>query len=120
MAKLDGGAGNKEKEPVNQEVKGSTEQVVSKYVVTAYCHCSKCCGKSDGITASGAKAVEGVTIATDTEYIPFGTQVQIDGNIYTVQDTGGAIKGNRIDIYFDTHEKALQYGRQIKEVIIFE
>lgn len=90
------------------------------YVTTAYCHCTKCCDKSDGITASGVKAIEGVTIAADTKVLPFGTKVIIDGNTYTVQDRGGAIKGNRIDIYFNTHEKALQYGRQTKEVIILE
>lgn len=90
------------------------------YIVTAYCHCVKCCGKSNGITASGVKAVEGVTIAADTKVLPFGTKVIIDGNTYTVQDRGGAIRGNRIDIYFNSHEKALQYGKQLKEVIILE
>lgn len=85
--------------------------------ITAYCGCSKCCGKSDGITASGVKAMEGVTIAADKS-IPFGTEIVIDGKTYIVQDRGGAIKGNRIDIYFDSHEKALQYGRQTKEVTI--
>lgn len=90
------------------------------YDITAYCACKRCCGKSNGITASGVKAIEGITIAADTKVLPFGTKVIIDGNTYIVQDRGGAIKGNRIDIYFDTHEKALQYGRQTKEVIILE
>lgn len=90
------------------------------FEITAYCSCQKCCGKSDGITASGAKAVEGVTIAADTNILPFGTKVKIDEKVYTVQDRGGAIKGNRIDVYFESHEKALEYGRQMKEVIILE
>lgn len=90
------------------------------YTLTAYCPCEKCCGKTDGITASGIKAVEGVTIAADTNVLPFGTQVIIDDNIYTVQDRGGAIKGNRIDVYFDTHKKALEFGRQTKEIIILK
>lgn len=89
------------------------------YTITAYCGCEKCCGKSDKITASGEVAVEGVTVATDTS-IPFGTKIVIDGKTYTVQDRGGAIKGNRIDIYFDSHERALQYGRQTKEVTILK
>ena len=88
------------------------------YTLTAYCHCAKCCGKSNGITASGAKAVEGVTIAADTRKLPFGTRVVINGHTYIVQDRGGAIKGNRIDIYFSTHEKALKFGRQTKDIII--
>lgn len=99
-----------------EEVKAIKET----YTITAYCPCKKCCGKSDGITASGAKAVEGVTIAADTSVLPFGTKVEIDGNIYTVQDRGGAVKGKKIDIYFDNHEKALQYGKQVKEVTILK
>lgn len=89
------------------------------YTVTAYCGCTKCCGKSNGITASGVKAVEGVTVATDKSLL-FGTKIVIDGKTYTVQDRGGAIKDNRIDVYFESHEKALQYGKQTKEVTILK
>ena len=96
----------------------TVQPVVEEYVITAYCPCEKCCGQSDGITASGEKAVEGVTVAADTDVLPFGTKVIIDDNIYTVQDRGGAIKGNRIDLYFDSHQEALNFGRQTKEVTI--
>lgn len=91
---------------------------IGTYTATAYCPCSKCCGKSDGITASGVKATAGRTIAADTSKLPFGTSVYIDGHKYTVEDRGGAIKGNRIDIYFDTHAEATQYGRQQVELYI--
>ena len=78
----------------------------------------KCCGKSDGITASGVKAIEGITVAMDKS-MPFGTKIYIDGvGERIVQDRGGAIKGNRIDLYFDDHQSALNFGRQIKEVTI--
>ena len=94
------------------------QPVIKEYVITAYCPCVKCCGKSDGITASGVKATEGVTIATDKS-IPFGTKVYIDGvGERIVQDRGGAIKGNRIDLYFDSHQEALNFGRQTKQVTI--
>lgn len=94
------------------------QPIVEEYVITAYCHCVKCCGKSDGITASGVKAIEGITIATDKS-IPFGTKVYIDGvGERIVQDRGGAIKGNRIDLYFDSHQEALNFGRQTKKVTI--
>lgn len=93
--------------------------VIKIYETSAYCGCEKCCGKTNKITANGEVAVEGVTVATD-KTIPFGTKIVIDGKTYTVQDRGGAITGNRIDIYFDSHEKALQYGRQTKEVTIFK
>ena len=86
------------------------------FKLTAYCACEKCCGKNDGITASGVKAVEGVTIAADTKVLPFNTKVTIDGHEYTVQDRGGAIKGNRIDVYFDSHQEALDFGVQYKEI----
>ena len=101
----------------NTEIE-TAQPVVEEYVITAYCHCVKCCGKSDGITASGEKAVEGVTVAADTNILPFGTKVIIDGNTYIVQDRGGAIKGNRIDLYFDSHQEALNFGRQTKQVTI--
>ena len=82
------------------------------FTATAYCGCSKCCGKSTGITASGAKAKAGVTVAMSSKY-PFGTKVEIKGmGTYIVQDRGGAINGNRIDIYFDSHSEALNFGRR--------
>ena len=62
------------------------------------------------------KATQGVTIATDPDVIPMGTEVEIDGHIYIAQDVGGAISGNRIDLYFDSHEDALQWGVQEKIV----
>ena len=79
---------------------------------TAYCACKKCCGKTDGITATGTQATAGRTIAVDPSVIPYGTEVIISGNTYIAEDCGGAIKGDRIDIYFNTHGEALEYGRQ--------
>lgn len=83
---------------------------------TAYCSCVKCCGKSDGITASGVKAKANHTIAVDKRIIPLGTVVLINGKQYVAEDTGSAIKGNRIDICFDSHEQALKWGRQQIEI----
>lgn len=86
------------------------------YTITAYCPCETCCGQwADGITASGETAVEGVTIAASSE-LDFGTVVRIDGHEYTVQDRGGAITGNRMDLYFENHDDALAWGVQTKEV----
>ena len=84
---------------------------------TAYCPCVKCCGKwSDGITASGVKAKANHTIAVDRKVIPLGTHIIYNGKEYVAEDTGGAIKGNKIDIYFDSHEEALEFGRQTIEI----
>lgn len=87
------------------------------FTVTAYCPCEKCCGAyANGYTATGAKATQGVTIAADPDVLPMGTEIELDGHTYTVQDTGGAIKGNRLDLYFDNHEDAMRWG--VREKIV--
>lgn len=93
---------------------------LGKFEITFYCHCVKCCGKSNGITASGIKAVDGITIAADTSKIPLGSYVYIDGiGCRIVQDRGGVIKGNKIDVYISDHNKALEMGR-LKEVAVWK
>lgn len=89
------------------------------YKITAYCSCSKCCGKTTGRTASGTQATAGRTVAAPAKFA-FGTQLNIGGNIYTVEDRGGAIKGNRIDIYVDSHSAALQWGVRYLPVSVVE
>lgn len=79
------------------------------YKITAYCSCSKCCGKTTGRTASGTKATAGRTVAASSKFA-FGTKLNIGGHIYTVEDRGGAINGNKIDIFVNTHAEALQWG----------
>lgn len=79
------------------------------YKITAYCPCSKCCGKSNGITASGTKAKAGRTVAASSKFA-MGTKLNINGHIYTVEDRGGAINGNKIDIFVNTHAEALAWG----------
>ena len=84
---------------------------------TAYCPCEKCCGKwSDGITASGTTATEGRTVAVDKNLIPLGTEIIINGKTYIAEDTGSAILGNKIDIYFDSHSSALEWGKRTIEI----
>lgn len=91
---------------------------IGTYKITGYCGCSSCCGKSDGVTASGVRATAGRTIAADTTDLPFGTKVVIDGHTYTVEDVGGAIKGKHIDVYFSSHAKALQWGVRYCDVYV--
>jgi 3D (Asp-Asp-Asp) domain-containing protein len=89
------------------------------FKVTAYCPCIKCCGKTDGITATGTVATAGRTIAVDPTVIPYGSEVILNGVTYIAEDCGGAIKGNKIDMFFDTHEEALQWGvKYIEGVVI--
>ena len=79
------------------------------YKITAYCPCSKCCGKSTGRTASGTKATAGRTVAASSKFA-FGTKLNIGGHVYTVEDRGGAVTGNKIDIFVNSHAEALQWG----------
>ncbi len=89
--------------------------------VTAYCPCPRCCGEySDGVTACGHKIGPGDTfVAADGRY-SFGTEMLIPGysNSRPVQvlDRGGAIKGNRLDVFFATHQEALEWGVKYLEV----
>ena len=79
------------------------------YKITAYCPCAKCCGKTSGRTASGTKATAGRTVAASSKFA-FGTKLNIGGHVYTVEDRGGAINGNKIDIFVNSHAEALQWG----------
>ena len=88
---------------------------LGNFKLTAYCACSKCCGQwaaNAGVTASGAQCVEGVTVAMGG--VPFGTQLSINGHIYTVQDRGTSY--GHVDIYFASHSAALQFGLQYADV----
>ena len=79
----------------------------------------ECGGKSDGITASGLKVEEKRTLACPPSY-PFGTKVKIDGmGEFRCEDRGGAIKGNKFDIYMETKKEAFSFGRRnlVAEVI---
>lgn len=83
--------------------------------VTFYDCCVKCCGKTNGITASGEKAVPHQTCAVDPKTIPLGTDVFIDygdGELhkYRANDTGSGIKGARIDVCVGSHAEALKIG----------
>ena len=95
----------------------SDEKVVNNYLgnfkLTAYCKCSKCCGKWSGSpTASGAWPSEGRTVAMGG--VPFGTKLLINGHVYTVEDRGTPY--GHVDIYFDNHSDANAFGRKYAEV----
>lgn len=94
--------------------------IVMIVVATAYCTCSHCTAPyDDGYLPDGVtEPVEGRTIAGPPEW-ELGTIVYIpDRGVHIVEDRGGAIKGNRIDIYFDSHEDALEFGRQTLRICI--
>ena len=139
---------NKEIEETTQIVENSVESVEKvsfevettevtyterEMIITAYCPCEKCCGvyatnrqKDENgndivLTASGKEAEAGRTVAVDPRYIPYGTEIIVDGKTYIAEDCGGAIKGeNKIDIYFESHSEAVSFGKQTKIVRIMK
>lgn len=95
--------------------------------VTAYCPCPRCCGpRAQGITASGRRVSYngGRFVAADTRILKFNTKLLIPGYAgaqpVEVIDKGGAIKGNKLDVYFPTHQEARKWGRQKLLVTVVE
>ena len=89
--------------------------------VTHYCACTKCCGpNAQGITASGKNVAVGMVAMSS--YYPFGTQIMINGTMYTVEDRGGSGIENsiyRVDIYVPDHNEALRLGRYTTTATIY-
>lgn len=109
-----------EEQPI-VEPEPEPKPITKTFVTTAYCaeNYPHICNNGDSSTTStGTKPTPGRTIAVDPSVISYGQEVIIDGHTYIAEDCGGAIKGNRIDILFATHEEALAYGKRTKEVII--
>lgn len=104
---------------------------ILQFEATAYCACYECCGKHPGnkwygITATGTRAKVG-TIAVDPRVIPLGTKVYVEGlygaknyGYAVAEDTGGAIKGEIIDLYFNTHKETVNWGRQQVNIYILK
>lgn len=87
------------------------------FKVTAYCACEKCCpGTSDGLTYTETIATEGRTISVDPTIIPLGSVIELNGQQYIAEDIGGSVKGKHVDLYFDSHADALEYGVQYHEI----
>lgn len=103
---------------------------LGEFTLTAYCPCAECRGEwseshpsriGTGYiqrTASGAIPKEGRTIGVDPDVIPFGATVVINGHEYIAEDTGSGISETSIDIFFDTHDAALNFGVQKAEVFL--
>lgn len=92
---------------------------MGNYKLTFYCPCEICNGNSSGKTASGTMAAEGRTIAVDPSIIPLGSRVYIEGfGVFIAEDTGGAIKNNKIDVFVSSHSRAYELGVQSANVYL--
>lgn len=93
--------------------------------ITAYDLSYESCGKYEddpayGITASGTYAREGI-VAVDPRIIPLHSRLYIEGyGIYLAEDTGGAIKGERLDLFILDHAEAVKFGEQKRKVYILQ
>lgn len=99
--------------------KPEPEPEVVLFKLTAYCienYPHRCNNGDSTYTATMTHPTPGRTIAVDPNVIPLGAEVVINGHTYIAEDTGSAIKGNRIDIVFPTHQEALEFGVQYAEV----
>lgn len=69
------------------------------------------------MTATGSTAEEGRTVAADFDFLPPGSVIEIEGiGVRIVEDTGGGLSYNHIDLYFETHEQAVEFGVKRREI----
>lgn len=110
-----------EDEVTDVEIETTKRVKTETYTITAYCPCHECSEGYGKNTATGKVATEGRTVAVDPKKIPYGTKLEIEGvGVRVAEDCGCAIKGNKIDLYFDTHQEVLNFGRQTKQVTIMK
>ena len=126
------------RQAVQRRAPSARPSQVAVYEVTGYCACRKCCGwhrnilgrpvyssgpskgkpKAVGVTASGTRAGYGTVAAPKS--VPFGTLIDIPGyGVGRVEDRGGSIKSKRLDVFFESHDEALHWGRQRLRVAIW-
>lgn len=86
------------------------------FTCTAYCGCTECSDDFGSMTAIGTIARPNHTIAVDPAVLSYGTKVSINGIVYTAEDCGGGVNGKHIDIYFESHAEACEFGVKSLEV----
>ena len=109
--------------PVRQETKSEDKAEGNVINATATAYTAKCVGCS-GITATGVDLnanPNAKVIAVDPSVIPLGSQVYVEGYGYAVAaDTGGSIKGNKVDVHLPTKAEAINWGNRAVKVTIIK
>ena len=111
-------ASGQEEEPAEDKteaVSGERGELLGVFTTSGYCNCRKCSG-GHNLTYSGTVPTPGHTISADLSRFPVGTKLWIDGTVYTVEAMGSSVKGNWIDIFYGSHEEALNHGLRSQEV----
>lgn len=111
-----------EEEPADDAIQMTEAEPLGEFTITAYCACEKCCGQWSNVdrplTASGDPAEEGITVGADWGLLPAGSVIYIDGlGERIVQDKPAdwiveRYSGRILDVYFESHEAALAFGKQ--------
>ena len=110
------GIPKKEEKPVEETFGGYKKgESLGIFKTTGYCGCSKCSGGS-GLTYSGTVPQANHTISADITVLPLGTTVIIGETVYTVEDIGSGVDDHTVDLYFSSHQEALDYGVKKQEV----
>lgn len=90
------------------------------FKATAYCPCSRCCGRAGARTCTGTVPRANHTISVDPRIVPMGSKLLIDGVVYTAEDQGSGVNGKKVDIFFNSHQEALRYGVKNVEVYLLQ
>lgn len=99
----------------------NSSTALGNYKLTFYCPCELCNGVAGAKTASGTTPTEGRTIAVDSSVIPLGSRVYIEGyGVFIAEDTGGAIKDNKIDVFVSSHDRAYELGVQYANIYLLD
>lgn len=99
---------------------GTNVRSLGVFRTTAYCPCRQCSGGWGGRTSTGTIAAANHTISVDPRVIPYGSRIMINGVVYTAEDCGGGVKGNHIDIFFNTHGETRSYGSRSAEIYLVQ
>ncbi len=114
--KTDGAAKQTESSSKESGTKGAS---LGMFTTTGYCNCDQCSG-GHNLTYSGTVPKARHTVSADLSVFPLGTRLMIGSVVYTVEDMGSSVKGNRLDIYYDDHDAAIAHGTKTEEVFAVE
>lgn len=117
---VNAGPGVEKKAPEPEpEPEQPREISLGTFKITGYCSCKLCSG-GQNLTYSGTVPTPNHTISADLSRYPLGTKLKVNGIVYTVEDKGSSVNGNILDIFYSTHQEALDKGTYTAEVFLIQ